>query len=148
MPRLFSAPLWLRLGAAIYDLLPLLALWMIVAALALLGLKIATGELDLIHAPWSYWWSLRIGLLVVTIGYFVISWMRGGQTIGMRAWRLKIVDLDDAALSLRSAALRFIVAIISIAAFGLGFIWCLIDRDRRGWHDIAAGTRLVRLPKH
>ncbi|MEO8460031.1 MAG: RDD family protein [Dokdonella sp.] len=147
MSRLAPAPLWLRLGAAIYDLLPLLALWMIVAALALLGLKTATGELDLVHAPWAYWWSLRLGVLVVTSGYFVISWMRGGQTIGMRAWRLKIVDRDEAALSLRSAAIRFIVAIISVAAFGLGFIWCLVDRERRAWHDIAAATRLVRLPK-
>ncbi len=66
----------------------------------------------------------------------------------MRPWRLRVVRADGAAVDLRRAALRFVVALVSLAACGLGFFWCLVDRDRRAWHDIAAGTLLVRLDKN
>jgi len=138
------APLWLRLAAAIYDLFPLLALWMLTAGLALLA---AHGGVDVAHPPLAYRLALRLALLAVTAAYFVISWTRGGQTIGMRAWRLRVVDANGGALPWPRALLRFAVAIVSLAALGLGFLWCLIDRDRRGWHDIAARTALVRLPR-
>ncbi len=161
-PQPYPAPLGWRLAAALYDLLPLIALWFATAALAL---AVTAGTLDY-HA----WWY-RLSLLVVTGGYFVLSWRNGGQTIGMRAWRLRVVDANGASPSYAAGALRFAVALVSFApAIGamvkvengtlrigivivslvaacLGFLWCLYDRDRRAWHDIAAGTRLVRYPK-
>jgi len=73
--------------------------------------------------------------------------MRGGQTVGMKPWRLRIVGADGGPIGFRRALLRFAVALVSLAALGLGFLWCLIDRERRAWHDIAAGTLLVRLEK-
>ena len=36
---------------------------------------------------------------------------------------------------------------LSAACVGLGYLWCLFDRDKRYWHDILSGTRLVLLPK-
>jgi len=74
----------------------------------------------------------------------VISWSRGGQTIGMRAWRLRVVGADDAPLRWPRALLRFVVGLISLAALGIGFLWGLFDSQKRTWHDIAAGTLLVR----
>jgi len=138
------ASLWLRLAAAIYDLFPLLALWMLTAGLVLLA---AHGNIDVAHPPLAYRLGLRLALLAVTAAYFVISWSRGGQTIGMRAWRLRVVDSNGRALSWPRALLRFAVAVVSLCALGLGFFWCLIDRDRRGWHDLAAGSAFVRLAK-
>jgi len=136
------AHLALRLFAALYDALPLLALWFVAAGLAL---ALTGGALD-VH---------RIGdklivqslVLLVTATYFIVSWLRGGQTVGMRPWRLRIVRTDGSPVKLAQAALRFAVALVSVAALGLGFLWCLVDRDRRAWHDIAAGTLLVRLDK-
>ncbi|MGA9422521.1 MAG: RDD family protein [Rhodanobacteraceae bacterium] len=139
MPELRPAALWLRLAAAIYDLFPLIGLWMLTAALSLAATR---GALDAHHPPLAY----RVALLLVTAAYFVISWSRGGQTIGMRAWRLKLTAADGGALPWPRALLRFGVALISLFAFVLGFVWCLIDRDRRAWHDIAARSRLVREP--
>ncbi len=138
-----SAPLppasfWLRLFAGLYDLLPVLALWFVTGALALL---VTGGALDY-HAP-----AYRLALLGVATGYYVLSWMRGGQTIGMRAWRLRVVRADGGTLSARQALLRFAVALGSLAAAGLGLLWALVDADWRGWHDLVAGTRVVRLPK-
>jgi uncharacterized RDD family membrane protein YckC len=63
----------------------------------------------------------------------------------MRAWRIRVVAADGGALPWPRALLRFTVALVSFAAFGLGFLWCLLDRDRRAWHDLAARSACVRV---
>jgi len=138
------ASLWLRIAAGVYDLFPLVALWMLTAGLALL---VAHGDVDLAHPSLGWLIGLRGALFVVTAAYFVISWARGGQTIGMRAWRLRVVDADGNKLGWPRAALRFVVACVSLLVLGVGFVWCLFDRRKRGWHDLAAGSVLVRLEK-
>ncbi|HEY6893980.1 MAG TPA: RDD family protein [Rhodanobacteraceae bacterium] len=138
------ASLWLRIAAGIYDLFPLVALWMATAGIALL---VVHGNVDLAHPPLVWRIGLRGALIVVTAAYFVISWARGGQTIGMRAWRLRIVSDDGLAIGWPRAVVRFVVASVSLLAFGIGFAWCLFDRRKRGWHDLAARSVLVRLPK-
>lgn len=137
------APLRLRLAAAVYDLFPLIALWMATVALFLLAVH---GEVDVAHPPPTYHLLLQLALLAVTAAYFVVSWARGGQTIGMRAWRLRVVAADGGTLPWSRALLRFIVALVSLCALALGFLWCLFDRERRGWHDLATGSLFVRLP--
>lgn len=136
------ASLWLRLAAAVYDLFPLAALWMLCAGLFLLA---AGGHVDVAHPPFAYRIALRAGLLAISAAYFVVSWSRGGQTIGMRAWRLRLVANEGGALPWPRALLRFFVALVSFAALGFGFLWCLTDRQRT-WHDIASKSRLVRQP--
>jgi uncharacterized RDD family membrane protein YckC len=138
------ASLWLRLAAAIYDLFPLLALWMLTAALVLFAVH---GNVDVAHPSLGYRLTLRAALVAVTAGYFVISWSRGGQTIGMRAWRLRVVSSDGSPLRWPRALMRLAVAIVSLGVLGLGFFWCLIDRDQRAWHDIAARSKLTRSSK-
>jgi len=138
------ASLWLRIAAGVYDLFPLVALWMLTAGLALL---VAHGDVDLAHPSLGRLIGLRGALFVVTAAYFVISWARGGQTIGMRAWRLRIVDDGGESLGWTRAALRFVVACVSLLALGIGFFWCLHDRRKRALHDLAARSVLVRLQK-
>lgn len=143
VPSASAAHLALRLFAALYDALPVLALWFVatLAALALTG-----GNLDVRRLADKL---LVQGLvLLVTAAYFVVSWVRGGQTVGMRPWRLRVVRADGAPIEAARALLRFAVATVSLGACGLGFLWCLVDRDGRAWHDIAAGTLLVRLDKN
>lgn len=142
MPPSTPAPLHLRLAALAYDVFPLAALWMATAGLFLLA---ARGDVDAAHPPAGYRLALQFALLAVTAGYFVLSWTRGGQTIGMRAWRIRIVAAEGAALPWPRALLRFAVALVSLAAAGAGFLWCLFDRDRRAWHDLAARSACVRL---
>jgi uncharacterized RDD family membrane protein YckC len=86
-------------------------------------------------------------VVAVSAAYFVVSWRRGGQTIGMRPWRLHVVSRDGRALDTPQALLRFAVALVSLAAAGAGFWWALFDAQRRTWHDLAARTLLVRLDK-
>ncbi|HEX3122558.1 MAG TPA: RDD family protein [Rhodanobacteraceae bacterium] len=136
------AGLPLRLLAALYDALPVLALWFVAAILAL---ALTGGTLDVHRLPHKM--LVQTLLLVFTATYFVISWQRGGQTIGMRPWRLRVVSADGGPLNARQALLRFFVSLISLAAAGLGFWWALFDAKNRTWHDIAAGTVVVRLNK-
>jgi len=139
------APLWLRLAALGYDLLVLVAVWMLVAALVLLAFR---GEVDVADQPPLYHFVLQASLLAATAGYFVISWTRVGQTIGMRAWRLRVVDAGNGRPPpVRHALLRFAVGLVSLLAAGLGFVWCVLQPERRAWHDLAAGTRVERLKK-
>jgi uncharacterized RDD family membrane protein YckC len=136
------ASLALRLLAALYDALPMLALWFVATMLAL---ALTGGALDVQRLPDKL--LVQALLLAVTGAYFVISWRRGGQTIGMRAWRLRVVSADGKPLETRQALVRFGVCLLSLAAIGLGFFWALIDAQNRTWHDIAAGTVMVRLEK-
>ena len=129
-----------RLLALAYDLLPVLALWFVVAAgfTAAHGDAVRGGALGL----------LELAVLWAVAGvYATLSWRRGGQTLGMRPWRLKLVTADGGTAGWKALWLRYLVGLLSLAAGGLGFWWAWIDRDRRTWHDRASGTHLVRLPK-
>lgn len=137
------ASLWLRLLAAAYDLLPLLGLWFLATVCALL---LTGGGLD-VQAHVGHKVLLQIVVLAFSAVYFVLSWLRGGQTIGMKPWRLRVVRADGAPLRLQHALLRFAVAVLSLLPLGAGYWWILFDRERRAWHDLAAGTLVVRMDK-
>jgi len=133
--------LGLRFAALLYDAFPIIALWMAVGALAL---GITQGQMDPRHPPMLY----QFALLSTTAVYFIFSWTRGGQTIGMRAWRLKLVSSQHSrSITITQALLRLTVAFISLTVFGLGFLWAFIDTEGHTWHDRIAKTQLVRLPK-
>jgi len=135
------APLRLRLAAAVYDLLPLIGLWFVAAVLAL---AVTGGALDThTFAGKLIVQGFALGL---SAAYFVVSWTRGGQTIAMRAWKLRVVDASGARLRWPQALLRFVIALVSLAALGAGFWWALFDPQRRTWQDIAARTRVLHLP--
>lgn len=88
---------------------------------------------------------LQAWLLAAVGAYFVYCWTHGGQTLPMKTWRLRVVGRGDGPLPLRAAILRYLLALLSLAAGGLGFAWALLDRDRQFLHDRLAGTRIVRV---
>lgn len=126
-----------RLLALSYDLFPAAGLWFAVAAafVALHGDAVTGGALGLLEFA---------ALWLVTGAYAVASWRRGGQTLGMRPWRLRVVGSDGGPAPLRALMIRYVVGNLSLLAAGLGFWWAWADRDRLAWHDRASGTRLVR----
>jgi uncharacterized RDD family membrane protein YckC len=60
----------------------------------------------------------------------------------LRAWKIKVLTLDQKSISWKQALLRFATAIVSWGFFGLGFFWILIDKNRRSWHDHLSKTAL------
>ncbi|MBS0575337.1 MAG: RDD family protein [Proteobacteria bacterium] len=129
-----------RLLAMVYDLLPLVAIWFVVATVDYL----ARGMHEVRPGSIAAWFELAL-LWLATGAYFVVSWRRGGHTVGMRAWRLKVLATDGRPASWSRLCLRYTVATLSLAAAGLGLIWSLVDGQRRSWHDLAADTVFVRM---
>ena len=143
MPASENAPPWRRLAALFYDLLVLVAIWMFAAALVLLAFH---GDVDVAHQPILYHLVLQAVLLALTALYFVVSWSRGGQTIGMRAWRVRLVDENQRSPAPARALLRFALGLVSWLGI-FGFVWCFFDPERRAWHDLIAHTRMVVVQK-
>lgn len=83
-----------------------------------------------------------IYLLAVSFTFYGWFWTHGGQTLGLKAWKLKITDINGDALTWKQAFLRFIVSILSWALLGLGFWWKLFDKEQRTWHDIYSKSRI------
>ena len=81
--------------------------------------------------------ELQVFILTVLAAYFLWCWLRGGQTLAMRAWKIRVVDVTPG-----KAVARFLVA---AALLPLSILWALVDRDRQFLHDRLAGTRLVLL---
>jgi uncharacterized RDD family membrane protein YckC len=136
------ASLLRRVAAGAYDLLPLVALWMIATALVLP----LTGGAGVTPQSPGYR-AYQAWLLAVAFAYYGVSWRHGGQTIGMRAWRLRVVRDDGGPLGWRAVVVRFAVALLSLATLGAGVFAALFDARRRMWHDVAAGTEVVLVPK-
>ncbi len=135
-----------RLAAIGYDCLLLIALYVLVGALVVLP----AGMLFGVPEPASdalVRLLLQLLLTLVTLGFFVGFWLHGGQTLGMRAWRVRVVRADGRPLHAGNALLRALGALLSWATLGLGFLWMLVDRDRLTWHDRISATRLVLLRK-
>ena len=142
-----SLLLW-RLLALLYDFFPALALWMLVSSLFVAGYTLSGHAARENIAPFSaLQWLLWLCCWLVTGVYATWSWRRGGQTLGMRPWRLQVVNADGTAPGRRQLWLRYSVGTLSVLLGGLGLWWALLDRQRLTWHDRASGTRLVRLLK-
>lgn len=137
-----------RLLSLFYDMWPMVALWMLLSFVFVSVYGMAGHGDRATIPPFSpLQWLLWVCCWLATGAYAVISWRRGGQTLAMRAWRLRLVGASGVAPGWRQLCLRYAVGTVSLALGGLGFWWAWVDRDRLTWHDRASGTRLIRLPK-
>jgi len=85
-----------------------------------------------------------VAIFAVSLGYFPWFWVKGGATPGMRIFNLKVVrDRDGGPIGWGEAFLRLFGFWVSSLVFYLGFAWILIDKRRRGWHDLIAGTCVI-----
>lgn len=85
--------------------------------------------------------------VICVVCFYTCFWRLKGQTLGMQAWRIKLYSLRGDTISVRQAVLRCLGAGLSLAAFGLGYLWSLFDPEGRCWHDYLSGTALKLLPK-
>jgi uncharacterized RDD family membrane protein YckC len=124
-----------RLASALYDLL-LIAALVLVASFPFLAL----------FGDSTHGWRrhvLQAWVVFVAGAYFVGFWTRGGQTLPMKTWHVRLVRRDGEPVGVARAAHRFLLALLGTLALGLGFAWALFDRDRQFLHDRLAGTALV-----
>jgi uncharacterized RDD family membrane protein YckC len=153
-----AASLARRLAAMVYEGLVVTAI-LLIASLPFAGA--ATGRLEgLGRHLFQVYLFLLLGL------YFVWCWRRGGQTLPMKAWKLRVVDRQGRPLATARATLRYALAALALGSSAVGAIvlarhprefgawlalapglatilWSLVDPDRQFLHDRLAGTRIV-----
>ncbi len=102
-------------------------------------------------AGWLFFWAsggrdatvgalrhaLQAFVLAVFGAYFLWCWLRGGQTLAMKSWKIRLVGATPA-----KALLRFFLAVVLVPS-GVSIVWALFDRDGQFLHDRLAGTRLI-----
>jgi uncharacterized RDD family membrane protein YckC len=131
-----------RLAATLYDLLLLFGVLVVAAAVVVIPYLQFTAS-PFPHQSWCY----RLYLLAVICGFYVFPWVKGGQTLGMRAWRFRVLRDDGGGLHPRDALSRLLWATVSLAPAGAGLLWLLIDREGLAWHDRLSHTRLVMVKR-
>ncbi len=135
-----NASLWRRLGAIVYDSLLILAL-LFLATIPFIAIR--DGEPVEASGNLPY----QLTLATVVFVFFVGFWSRGGRTLGMQSWGLRVETDSGQIPTVMQASLRFFVAILSWLPLGLGYLWQLWDKDQLTWHDRLSSTRLVHYPR-
>ncbi len=128
-----------RLAALSYDALLVLGIWFV---LGIIFVAINDGEHVGKHNPF-----LPSLMFIALFWFNTHFWRRGGQTLGMRAWRLRLLNDNAGPLTLMQCLVRFLVSLGSFLLFGLGYFWVWLDKDGLSWHDRYSNTRVIREPK-
>jgi len=137
------APLWRHLLAMVYDTFLVAPLLM---ANAFVWVSLF-GPTDTVTRPAVPAWVMQSSSLCVIALFFAIFWCKSGQTLGMQAWRIKVVTADGEPLTPGTAVLRCVYALLSLLPMGLGYFWSILDPSHLTWHDRLSATHLVLLPK-
>jgi uncharacterized RDD family membrane protein YckC len=125
-----------RLAIIVYDLAIVISILMLATMLAMLT---GFGDRTAIKDP-----AYTAYLFSIWFIYLAWCWQKGGMTVGMRAWRVQIVDENGNRPGWGKSTIRFLAALASTALAGIGFFWALVDSRKRTWHDILSGTRLIK----
>lgn len=134
LPILPLASLSKRLLACLYDGLVIIAIAMLITLLIIAVLGDARDGFVRLF--------LQLMLFVVIGAYFVTSWVKSGQTIAMRAWRIKVVDQHHAPLSHLQAIKRYCLTCVLMLS-GVSILWAIFDRQKLFLHDRLLGTKLI-----
>ncbi|MBI2169660.1 MAG: RDD family protein [Actinobacteria bacterium] len=137
------ASVGLRAAARIADVvLVMVPAWLLIAPIVLVVIDDAAGA------------TLLTGLIAwaVVIAYETRFTTVTGQTIGKRATGLRVVarggdEPPTPRAALVRAAVPPLLGTATFFAYGVGWLvpyaWALVARDRRGLHDLLAGTEVV-----
>ena len=138
-----SAGFGRRFAALLYDVLLLSALLVIYTGVLMACTRRAILEGNYPVGIYAY----RAGLLAVIGGYYTLNWMRSGQTLGMRAWRLRAVSDTGHPMGGTAAVLRYMCGILAWPPAALGVLWLYVDAEHLAIHDRLSHTRVVLLAK-
>jgi uncharacterized RDD family membrane protein YckC len=131
------AGFWLRLGAAVFDLLVIAVFIFALYSLVFTCLAEITGRRIFIMAVVS---------ALIKIAYFIGFWIWRGQTPGKMVAGIKIIRTDSSPIEWTHAVLRYFGYIVCCLTLCIGFIWIAFDERKQGLHDKIADTYVVKLP--
>lgn len=144
-----GAPIWRRLFALVYDLFLLCAISMCYSAAALgIYLLIFGAPADQDYQPIFQGIAFQLGWFLSLVAFFYYFWITGGQTAGMRAWRIKLVSTQNKNVTPAACFKRVIVGLPSFFVFFLGYLYRFIDKNKDCLHDKLSQTRVVVTEKN
>ncbi len=126
------ASLFRQLAAMLYDSFLIFAVLFVAAAIAIVFNR---GE----AIESSPFFSLYLLFTVFT--FYAWFWHKSGQTLGMRAWKIRIVSEFGGNPSWGVSYLRLMFALLSLSCLGLGYLWRLFKPYT--WHDKLSQTSII-----
>tara|TARA_B110000908_G_C10005900_1_gene336279 strand:- start:173 stop:643 length:471 start_codon:yes stop_codon:yes gene_type:complete len=144
-----TANLWRRLAALVYDAFLLFAI-ILAYGFLLTVLKVlfnGSEQVEDVQPGALLQWLSFAGLIAALVGYYYICWRKQGQTLGMKSWRLKLQQADGSLATPEQCIKRSLLASLSFACSGIGYLWCLMPPAKACLHDIYSATEVVVLPK-
>lgn len=146
LPR---AGLMRRLAALLYDMFLVVAIWFVLAYAMQLVLGPASTLVDGEIQSDPILSLLYFTMMIASAATFYIwFWQHTGQTLGMIAWRIKVVGIDNRAPDLKSCLIRFFLAWPAFLLAGLGYLWLYIDANNDALHEKLSGNKTILLPKN
>ena len=152
-PTFYVSGFWQRALAAAIDLALILPVAFVLCKVAgaITGLSLPPSRIRGL----DFWLDLFLnndGTVIGALGLtLAIAWIYSfifhismGRTIGMRALKLRIIDVYGDQPSTPRAAARTTGYLLGVLTLGLGFIWIAFDSEKRGVHDWLAGTYVVK----
>ena len=124
-----------RVLAILYDGVILIGVLIFASAVAL-----PFGNVNKV-AFQDFWFT--VWLFLAGFAYFGACWRYGAMTVGMRAWKILLISSDEKPVSWPRCLIRYVVALLSLSLFGIGFFWALGDSKSRAWHDLASKSLLI-----
>ena len=140
-----NANLIRRLMAIVYDLFPLFGIFMGVVMIFFLPLRILVYGLN------DQWLGFNLPLQILLVllmifalsSYFYFCWRKQGQTLGMKAWNIKLVQ-NNGELVTRSQCLnRLIFSFLSLACLGFGYWWYFFSTRKSCLQDELSNTKVI-----
>ena len=122
-----------RLAATIYDFFLLLGVWFGCGSIALW-----LNEGEILHPA--------IGAFIVLAsawGFYSFFWIKGGRTLGMAAWNIKICSSTEKSINLIQTTKRFIINIFIVFTLGLPLLQIYFSKDKKALNDRLSGTELT-----
>ena len=130
-----AKPGFFRYFAAIfYDLVLVIALFFVTTAILL-----PFNQGEAIQSTFLF----PLYLLCVSFIFYGWFWTHGGQTLGLRAWKLRLISDEQTDINWKQAFIRYITAGCSWIMLGLGFFWRLWQKDSKTWQDLSSKSYII-----
>lgn len=150
LAKLPRAGLLRRLAALLYDLFLVFAIWMSLGFLILPILGADSNQLvdDRVQTDPMTNWIMLVMMVSSAAAFYIGFWRKTGQTLGMIAWRIRVLGTDDRPVTLQQGLIRFLLAWPAFWLLGLGYLWKYLDPQGDAAHERLSASKTVVLPKH
>ncbi|MFK7993726.1 MAG: RDD family protein [Granulosicoccus sp.] len=126
--------LFRRIAAFLYDCLLLIAIYFVITA----------AVIPLNDGQAIQHWSYKLFLTLIAFVFFDWFWRHGGQTLGMRAWRIRVEGVDKEKITFKQSLHRYLTGFI---AFGFTLLFMFTNTSQYALHDRLSKTKIVKYYK-